>query len=389
MPDHPVVLEDATDTDELRLLCVDDEPRVLEGLENHLAFDYDVFVSTRPTEALEILEREGPFAAVISDMRMPTMDGATFLAHVRERAPDATRLLLTGQADLTAAVAAVNEGGIFRFLTKPCPTPQLLSAVADSVRQYRLVTAERELLERTLNGVVTVLTEVMSLTAPAAFSRTKVLTHYVRHLCRAEGIADTWAFELAATLAMLGCITLPGDTLDRRYAGQPLEDAETEMFRRHPEIGARLLEKIPRLGEVACMIRGQLRPPPRTRPAHEDPATFGSQLVAIALAFDREILAGYAPTRAVDRLLRHASPLDRGLVERLRTVKVPSTTGTVRAVMVSELRAFMVLEEDVVSSVGNTIVPKGRELHGPLLEKLQNFAQGIGVVEPIRVRVPA
>ena len=102
-----------------KILCVDDEPAVLEGLKMNLRRRFDVLTATSGAAALEVLEREEGIAVLMSDMRMPSMDGATLLAKARERWPFVVRLLLTGQADMNSAISAVNEGQIFRFLTKP------------------------------------------------------------------------------------------------------------------------------------------------------------------------------------------------------------------------------------------------------------------------------
>ncbi|MEO0605633.1 MAG: response regulator, partial [Myxococcota bacterium] len=154
------------------VLCVDDEPHVLEGLVANLRRRFAVKTATSGASGLQAIEdSEEDFACVVSDMRMPGMDGASFLAEVRQRAPDTTRLLLTGHANLESAVAAVNDGGIFRFLTKPCPPEQLLVAVGDACRQFQLRRAERELLEETLKGTVSVLSEVISLASPEAYGR--------------------------------------------------------------------------------------------------------------------------------------------------------------------------------------------------------------------------
>jgi len=103
------------------VLCVDDEPLLLEGLERTLRESFEVVTETKPLAALALLERkERDFVAIISDMRMPLMDGAKFLACAAEIAPNSTRLLLTGHAELNAAIAAVNTGRVFRFLCKPC-----------------------------------------------------------------------------------------------------------------------------------------------------------------------------------------------------------------------------------------------------------------------------
>jgi DNA-binding NtrC family response regulator len=158
-------------SEQLHVLCVDDEPKILEGVALHLRRHYRISMATSGTEGLAIVGGSDPPAVVVSDMRMPEMDGATFLGKVKEQAPDIVRLLLTGQADMTSAIAAVNQGQIFRFLTKPCNAQTLLAAIAAAAEQYRLLTAERELLEKTLRGSIKALTEVLSLANPLIFGR--------------------------------------------------------------------------------------------------------------------------------------------------------------------------------------------------------------------------
>src|SRR5215475_12985890 len=133
-----------------RVLCVDDESRVVEGLVLHLRKDYEVHTALSGDEGLKTLKKMGGASVVISDMRMPGMDGATFLHHVLTFYPDAMRILLTGEPGRDAAISAVNNARIFRFLTKPCAPEQLRSAVEAGVIQYRLVNAERQILKETL-----------------------------------------------------------------------------------------------------------------------------------------------------------------------------------------------------------------------------------------------
>jgi len=94
------------------------------------------------------MQRMGPFAVVVSDMRMPGMNGAEFLAKAREKAPDTVRMLLTGHADLDTAIEAVNQGNIFRFLTKPCEKEVLVKAIQSGVAQYRATAADKETVKK-------------------------------------------------------------------------------------------------------------------------------------------------------------------------------------------------------------------------------------------------
>jgi DNA-binding NtrC family response regulator len=143
-----------------RILCVDDEPNVLEGLERVMHRRCSLLTAGSGEEALRILAGPEAVDVIVSDMRMPRMNGATLLAECRKRSPDTVRLLLTGQADLESAISAVNDGHVFRFLTKPCPTPVLVEALTAALEQHRLITSEKILLERTLVGSMRALTEV-------------------------------------------------------------------------------------------------------------------------------------------------------------------------------------------------------------------------------------
>ena len=123
------------------ILCVDDEPNVIESMSLNLQVHYTVLTASSGPEGLEVLKGRKDVAVVVSDMRMPDMDGAEFLAAVRKVAPSAVRMLLTGYSEIDAAMRAVNEGQIFRFLTKPCETEHLIASLESAVEQYRLVTA--------------------------------------------------------------------------------------------------------------------------------------------------------------------------------------------------------------------------------------------------------
>jgi signal transduction histidine kinase len=129
-----------------RVLFVDDEPMVLKGFRLHLRKQFDVHTAESGRDGLKTMETEGPFDVVVSDMRMPGMNGADFLARARQTWPDTIRVLLTGYADTNSAIRAVNEGQIFRFLTKPCRPPDLAAALGDAVAEQRRITADRSLL---------------------------------------------------------------------------------------------------------------------------------------------------------------------------------------------------------------------------------------------------
>jgi len=126
------------------ILFVDDEKDVLDGYKRLLHGEYNIQTALGGSQALAELHLFGPYAIVISDMNMPEMNGAEFLARVRQLAPTTVRMLLTGYKDVDSAIAAVNEGRIFRYLTKPCKKSDLVLAIQLGLAQYHSNLEDKE-----------------------------------------------------------------------------------------------------------------------------------------------------------------------------------------------------------------------------------------------------
>jgi len=375
-----------------RVLCVDDEPEVLEGLRSHLRKICRVATAGSGEEALAMLAEERDFAVVISDMRMPQMNGATLLARCRERLPEATRVLLTGYAEMDAAVEAVNDGHIFRFLTKPCPPPQLVAAVQAAIAQHQLVNAEKLLLHNTLNGAVRVLVEVLSLAVPAAFGRANLIKRYMRHMAAHLGLKKLWIYELAAMLAPIGCITLPAQSLGKALAGQALDEHEQAMFDAHPQTGAKLLSNISRLEHCAAIVRRQRDAEPHWPRDPESSAeglvAVGGAMLRLAVALDERILRGGEPREVLEEMSESLSGYSPLLANAMLTFDWRAVRGeALQMVRVHNLQADMVLDEDVVTRQGGMVCRRDTPLNGALIAHIRNFADGIGVNDPVRVRI--
>lgn len=243
-----------------RILCVDDEPSVLEGLRDTLGRRFVVEVATSGAEGLALLRRDPRgFAVVISDMRMPVMLGSVFLSKARHVAPLATRILLTGHADAETAVQAVNDGQLFRFLTKPCAPQALVDACTAAVWQHRLAAAERVLLEETLGGSVRALTEMLALGRPAAFRRARRAQRMLGQLMTDIGLTDGWEIDVAAMLAHAGAIAVPARTVQRFYDGREMTSDERAAVAVIPATSARIVGLIPRLEGVLQIVESYQR----------------------------------------------------------------------------------------------------------------------------------
>ena len=367
-----------------RILCVDDEPHVLEGLKDSLRRTFDVRVALGGKAALAMLkaDRHG-FAVIISDMRMPGMSGAEFLRDAKRVAPRSVRMLLTGHADADAAAQAVNEGQIFRFLTKPCGRDELESACSAALWQHEVLSAERTLLEQTLRGSIQALTDVLALASPAAFGRAGRVKRLIADLATETGWDDAWEVEVAAMLADIGAVTLPDATAEKVNSGEPLSHAEQEMVDRVPAVTERILANIPRLEAVQQILADYGRGFDSSQAGDRLPV--GARMLRIAVDFDELESRGMDAAGVLDTLAARDGRYDPEMLEAFR--RVAGAAGRVRAVRevaVSTLCVGMIVAEDVRAPGGRLHVSRGHVVTEELLERLRNFPPD-QVREPILV----
>ena len=378
-----------------RILCVDDEPMMLDALARTLRQQFVIVTAASGDAGLRTVAEEAPFAVVVSDMRMPEMDGATFLRHVRERASDTVRILLTGQTEIEVAIAAVNDGNIFRFLTKPCPPEVLVPALHAAAEQHRLITSERVLLEQTLRGSIKALTDVLSLVNPAAFGRAnRVKQHVARIGASHPDAGDCWQLEVAAMLSQIGCVTLPSQTAEKLYHGRPLSRAEMEMTGRLAGTAARLLANIPRLERVRDVLTYQDKHFDGTGPPADGVRgtriPWGARVLKVALDYDALETQAVPPREALDTLRCRKGVYDpevlQAFAEMLGHV---DGGGKVREMRLLEARPGMVFADDVVSRTGMLLIARGQEVTSGLLDRIRNFSDDVGVREPVRMMIGA
>lgn len=366
------------------LLCVDDEPQLLEGLQLNLRKRFEVVTAPSGAAGLELLAGGLTPAVIVSDMRMPGMDGATFLFRARTASPDAVRVLLTGQTDLTAAIAAVNDGGIFRFLVKPCPFPTLVTALDAAVAQHDLITAERVLLTQTLHGCVKMLTEVLALTDPIAFGRATRIKRRVTELTGQLGLVDRWELEVAAMLSQLGAITLPAETAEKLYFAKPLSPDEHKMVARLPAVTEQLLSNIPRLDGVRAILATY----PRAGGLDPDRGRVEEAAAILRAAIDFDALEAQGSTIEValealrSRGDRYAPPV----LAALEALLGASRQVAIKELPLASLQAGMLLAEDLKRVDGMLLLARGVEITLSLIEHIRNFRPGT-IREPVRVVV--
>jgi response regulator RpfG family c-di-GMP phosphodiesterase len=378
-------------TDNEKFLFVDDEQNVLDSMRRQLRKRFTIRTALSGEEGLRILREQGPFAVIVSDMRMPGMDGIELLKRVKDLYPETVRIMLTGNADQETAIEAVNSGQIFRFLTKPCSTAILVPALALAQHHYRLIRAEKDLLQKTLTGSVTVLAELLSQANPTVFSAGQRIREHAGHVARSMELPNIWEVDVAALLAQIGCMSLPSDVINKKYAGLDLDGEEQAMWESYPEIGARLLEKIPRLESVTTMIRWQQRPfaayDKDTDSTVFEEVIAGSQILKAIIDFDLLRQQGLSKGKAIARMRSLAGEYNPEIVDLLSSLPVRQQSD-ILSLPVEDLGIGMIAEEDIVAKNGTLVLPRGQKITWASLQGLLNFNRKVGILEPVRVSLP-
>jgi response regulator RpfG family c-di-GMP phosphodiesterase len=374
-----------------KILLVDDDTNLLEACRRQFRKRFEMDIAEGASEGLELM-RGAKYAVVVSDMRMPGIDGVQFLSEVRMLYPDTVRIMLTGNADQQTAVAAVNDGQIFRFLTKPCPPEFLGDVLQEALEQFRLFKIEHELLEKTLGGSLRVLIEILTVAAPDAFGRAQATRQNIRVVAQAMKVRETWKWEFAAMLAPLGLLTVPPTTVRKFQGGVPMLQAEKEMLARVPQISHDLLDKIPRMDDVADIILYGNKNFDGSGFPDGDIAGTDIPLGARVLKILTDIAAveeGRVSTvGAIREIGRNAHRYDPEVL-RLVVSALCSESSKIESpcvpIQLGKLRPGQVLGRDICSADGQLLVSAGRHVTDTLVEQLRNFGQLTEIQEPVYV----
>ena len=371
-----------------RILCVDDEPRIVEGIALQLRKDYEVHKAFSGAEALLKLREIRGVAVVMSDMRMPGMDGATLLERVRQLYPHTTRILLTGEPGRDVAVAAVNKGQIFKYLTKPCQPGDLRSAIEDGVDQYRLFTAEKAVLQETLLGLIAALVDMLAITNPVAFGRARRLKRLAMEFAQSLGFNEFWQLEAAAMLSQIGYISLPVELSEKVYYGEPLTPEEKTLASAVEKVSAQLLDHVPRLEPVMQVLTALAWTDEQIARLGDGTIGTATRILGLTIELDTLLIRGGTPDSAMLLLRARKDRFGAEMVEQFaQHVGARSGDSEVREMALKSVQVGMTIMKDVRTHLGTLVVPRGFEVTQRFLERIANFGGEI-LEERIPVLIP-
>ncbi|MEW6263734.1 MAG: HD domain-containing phosphohydrolase [Thermodesulfobacteriota bacterium] len=233
---------------DLKVLYVDDEIEMLKSLQRRLRDRFAMDVASSGEEGLELISTQGPYAVIVSDYSMPVMDGIEFLSRVKALDQETIRIMLTGYADIDTAIKAVNEGQVFRFLTKPCPTETIARAITEGLNYQQLIRAERELhglkkWRHSLEKIIQAFIRLVEARDPYTSGHQEKVARLSQAIAERLGLESEQveAIRMAANIHDLGKVYVPAEILNR--PGR-LSEVEFKLICLHPQVGHDILEPI-------------------------------------------------------------------------------------------------------------------------------------------------
>ncbi|MEM5530034.1 HD domain-containing phosphohydrolase [Gammaproteobacteria bacterium AS21] len=359
------------------ILFVDDEQNILNAYKRSLRKYFDIHTALSGAQALELIKEKHKFSVIISDMQMPNMNGVEFLQLAKKASKNSVRIMLTGNADQQTAIDAINQGDIYRFVNKPCTPEQMLDVLKVAIKQYLLITAEQELLQTTLKKSIEVLIETLTLACPSSFGSINRIKQHVGKCVRLMGAENTWKFESMAMLALVGYICLPDELLDKIANGQLLTQEQEEQYLKHSEVGYQLIKKIPRLDDIANVIKFQNKHYDGTGFPEDELAgkdiPIGARVLKLALDYERFSHITGSSDKALFQMEKYAERYDpqikKVFIEYLHNYRKES----VQALNLLALEEGMIIAEDIHTPEGILLVSEGQEITASLLNRLYNF----------------
>lgn len=369
-----------------KILLVDDDPNVLQGYQRSLRKKFDIETALCSEEALTAVNFLGPFAVIVSDMNMPRENGVQLLQRFLRDSPDIVRIMLTGNADQQTASDAINKSRVFRFLNKPCKPDDLAEAIAAAIEQHRLITAERDLLTKTVRGSISMMNEILSVVNPVAFGRSARLRKLVAELAPLAKLDRPWEVEIAAMLSQVGCVNIRPELLEKALHGDALAEEEVNSLAGRYEFARALICQIPRLENVASIVALLDDQHFAATPEKEIPPAV--HLLRIARDFDKLLQQELDDQLALARLQQQANLYDSSSLEALRLLVERQPDYESREAKIGELEPGWILASDVKTTAGMLLVKSGQEISSSLLLRLKNHSFGDAIADPITVLVP-
>ncbi len=360
-----------------RVLLVDDDPMLLNAFRRQLRGIYELETATSPGIGLDLLKKTDAFQVVVSDMQMPMMNGLEFLRECRKVSPNTIRVMLTGNADQATVINAINDGEVFRFLLKPCESATLIKTLADSIREFQALAAERDAATDAQCSALKLITDIVNSVRPETYQHSMEARKLASEIAREMQLSNFREVELGAMLSYFGSISVPQPLFQRYLDNQSLTARELAEVERFVEFSRRMIDSFVGFDNAERLIACQLHAPNVTTPV-------GARVIRVTNDFLR-ISRTKERLEAVSQLRSQTATYDADVIKALENVL--SKRFKEVEVAVSELKPGFILLQALRSNDGLTLIESSRRLTVRMLDSLEGVIASGRLSPSTKVRV--
>lgn len=414
--------------DTINILFIDDNMDMIQELAQHFFAKYNVVTANSGEEGLKIIKHQGPFAVVICNIKMPGMDGVTFLYKVRKLSPNTRRIIMSSVAEHETLIRAINKARVYHFVQKPCPTAMLEMIIDKAVDRYSFISAQRDIIDQTVLSVTKAYRDILAMTNPVAYSRSSRVASIVSQLAKILKLRNEWIYEHAGMLSQVGCVRIPVETMEKVFTNQQLSSIDQKLFKEYPRWTYDLIKDLPKMDNVAKMVlhqqddftgpplleppilsdeekeaieKGDLPKPKNFDPYEQEnlshygdislrpPNEVGAELLRVAVEFETFISSGHDIEGAIKALKNRNketiyNPI---IINALYKVSLPEVQKKILEIPINQLSKHMTFEHDVLSKCGALLARKGKSYNHDYQELFEKYFEQNNIPETIYVSV--
>lgn len=359
------------------ILIIDDDLLNLTVLSDLLKPSYNVKVAKNGETALIEAVKEPKPDLILLDIIMPDISGYEVCRMIKETnsLKDVPVLFTSSLTNTTDVVKGFDTGAV-DYITKPFKPEEVFARVEVHLELRRTKKEVQSLLGKTLTGSVRLMLDLLVMTQPQLVQQSYRIRRYAKEILNRIGYdpQDAWCIEVAAMLSQIGCIALEKPLMDKVVAGMQLTKEENEEYWKFPELGAKLLENIPRMEKTAAIIRHQATG--YDKESDWDPiVALGSDLLNILRLFEQRLSYNEDAMTAIQKVQQQLFRTSPQLFRVFREILMEQPENNAIEKRVPELKAGMVISESVYRRDGSVLLTKGTELNENLLDMIDRERQ--------------
>ncbi len=355
-----------------QILFVDDDASLLSTMKRNLSLEFTVQTAEGGEVALEMVNQQGDYAVVVVDMQMPKMNGIQTIASLRQRMPNAVFVMLTGNQDLTTAIQAVNDGRVFRFLTKPCQVFEISAAIQAAQQQHNLIIAEKELLSGTFAGAINLMTDVIEMQEERHVDTGRMAEALVDLAARMQ-IEIGWEEKVAARIFLVGIAMLGPEDSIKFVSLDPTTAEHKAMFARICKKSASMLARLPRLGWIVDLLKHV--PNADYYESGCDRIESGALLLRIVFYWNFLTNKGLCVEAATGVIENIMPDLSSRMIQSMQCLHDNHDAHMLTKIAIGKLQPGMIPYENIAVPRGGFAVAKGRVLTETMIQNLRQMPE--------------